>query len=95
MSENFSIEMGNYREDNSIFYSEFIADKSIRELRADVDIVKNLFYYLPIFKPTVILYLDSFKNWNSSTELTSYEYTTVLKRIFNHLDKSGFRVTLG
>ncbi|MBX2916278.1 MAG: hypothetical protein KF856_13490 [Cyclobacteriaceae bacterium] len=96
MDNNYKIEMGNFREDHSIFYSEYKDGKLTRELTVAVDFVKNVFYYLPIFNSSIILHVDSFKNWNATrTELTLYEYTVVLKRIYDFLQRSGYRIVLG
>lgn len=95
MNSNYKIEMGNFREDHSIFYSEYEDNKLTRELTGEVDFVRDVFYYVPIFKTTIILHLDSFKNWDTSRkELTLYEYTVVLKRIYDFLQRSGYRIVL-
>ncbi|MFM7851217.1 MAG: hypothetical protein ACKO96_04695 [Flammeovirgaceae bacterium] len=95
MKENFKIEMGGYREDYSIFYSEFNGNDLNRELTIGIDMVKNAFYYIPFFKTTVLVDLNSFRNWNATQkELTFYEYTVVLKRVYNFLRKMGYNVNL-
>jgi hypothetical protein len=95
IKNDFKIEMGNYREDHSIFYSEIEDGRLRRKLTVEVDLIENIFYYLPIFRTSIILYVDSFKNWNTFEELSLYEYTVVLKRIHNFLRKMGYEVVLG
>lgn len=95
MSKNYKIRMGNFHEDYSVFYSEYEESKLTRELRVEVHFVKDVRYYLPIFKTTVILCLDSFKNWNPARkELTLFEYTVVLTRVYDFLQRGGYRIVL-
>ncbi len=88
MENFFKIEMGSYREDNSIFYTETL-DGITRKLVAAVD-VHNRF----ILAPHTVLYLNSFMKWDETNQRLSIDsYIRVLERIYNFLRKKGFKVS--
>jgi len=94
-NNNYKIEWEDFRGEYSIFYTEYFQDNRIRELRVDIDIVSNLFYYIPFAPNTVVLYLDSMQMWhNPRVELSLHEYSEVIERIYNYLRKAGYKITL-
>ncbi|MFM7851218.1 MAG: hypothetical protein ACKO96_04700 [Flammeovirgaceae bacterium] len=87
MSNAYKIEMGSYREDFNIYYSEQNPD---RKLVAAVTVKNKL-----LIKSQVILYLNTFKKWDvNGNDLTIEEYMIVLKRIFDFLTSKGFKINL-
>lgn len=91
----YTIEMVKIYQYHSIFYSEDHEGMQPRELTAEIEFVKDVFYYLPFFKTTVILRVDSFKNWDrTQEELSLFDYVVVMRRINNFLEKQGFRIRL-
>jgi len=89
--KNYKIEMGNYLEDYSIFYNESDGRGVKRELKIDVDIINSSVFNL-FSKGRVTIYLDSFTAWNSLQVLTLYEYSIVIKRVYNYLRKKRYEI---
>lgn len=94
-SVGYTIEMEKFYEYYSIFYSEDNDGMQPRELNAEIEFVKDIFYYLPFFRTNVILRVDSFKNWNrTQDELSLSDFVVAMRRIYNFLENDGYRIRL-
>jgi len=88
--DTYEIEMGSFREDYNIYYYEPEKKRPVRKLVAAVDVRNNF-----LFKPTAILYLNTFERWDVNGEqLVLSEYILILKRVYNFLKSKGFKVEL-
>jgi len=86
----YKIQMGNAREDHTIYYQEMKDGEIIKELAAATDVNFKKF---GLGKSKVTLYLNSFQKWDvNKEELSSNEYMIVLKRIYDFLKSEGFEI---
>lgn len=94
MKDEYKIQTDNFRGEYIVVYSEITDKHDLREITLEVDFEKSFFNSIPFRKRKVIIYADDLLAWNFGRELTLQEYSRVLKRIFSHLQKAGFEVSI-